>query len=80
MTLPRWQQWEKIGELPVQQPVLQDNVLHRRNGKWLPFDQTRVVEVEFEDGRRAIGNHGGSRTGTGKKRGRGRRTGWMRAG
>ena len=46
--MPPWQQWEKIGELPVQQPVLQDNLLHRRNGKWLPFNQTKVVEVSLK--------------------------------
>ena len=49
-TLVRWQQWEKIGVLPVQQPVYQANVLHRRNGKRLPFDQTTGVEVSSNRG------------------------------
>jgi len=66
-TLVRWQQWEKIGVLPVQQPVYQANVLHRRNGKWLPFDQTTRGRSEFEQGRGTIGDRGRSRARTGKK-------------
>jgi len=58
MTLPRWQQWEKIGDLagPATRSARQSFAPQKR--QVASIRPNEGGPSEFEDGRRAIGNHG----------------------
>ena len=67
MTLPRWQQWEKIGELARPATCLVSQCFASQKRQVTSIRPNNSGRSEFEQGRHTIDDRGRSRAGTSKK-------------